>query len=307
MDERTRLLLSAFAAGQLPSLIPEDCEYAAELKALSAYLNGCYTFALDISNGEFSQHHGELKGMLAGSLKALRANLKHLTWQTKQIAQGDLTQRIDFLGEFSSAFNSMVESLEEACSALVHVSTHDSLTGLYNRSYFDTELERVSAGRLFPAGIIVADLNGLKQVNDSRGHQAGDQLITETAALLRSAFRAEDVVARIGGDEYGIIMPGTGEEVVLGTLARVRQLVEDCTVQLGPRDRLPLSLAVGCAVAHNRHEVRAALMRADERMYQDKRLQKITETVPPKPGKRRKAEAVVHATAPVSAVQDLRA
>jgi two-component system, cell cycle response regulator len=308
MDERTRLLLSAFAAGQLPSLIPEDCEYAAELKALSDYLNGCYTFALDISNGEFSQHHGELKGMLAGSLKGLRANLKHLTWQTKQIAQGDLTQRIDFLGEFSSAFNCMVESLEEACSALVHVSTHDSLTGLYNRSYFDTELERVSAGRQFPAGIFVADLNGLKQVNDTRGHQAGDQLIIETAELLRGAFRAEDVVARIGGDEYGIIMPGIGEEVVQATLVRVRQLVADCTVRLGPRDRLPLSLALGGAVAQNRHEVRPALILADERMYQDKRLQKSREPFPLPPGKRRKAEAVVRSAAlPVPAAQDRRA
>jgi diguanylate cyclase (GGDEF)-like protein len=246
--------------------------------------------------------------MLAGSLKALRANLKHLTWQTKQIAQGDLTQRIDFLGEFSCAFNSMVESLEEACTALVHVSTHDSLTGLYNRSYFDTELERVSAGRLFPTGLIVADLNGLKQVNDSLGHQAGDQLILQTAALLRGAFRGEDVVARIGGDEFAIIMPGTGEEVVQATLSRLRQLVHDCTVRLGPRDRLPLSLALGCAVPHNGHEMRAALFLADERMYQDKRLQKNREPVPLKPGKRRKTAAVgPAAAAPVPASTDLRA
>jgi hypothetical protein len=101
-------------------------------------------------------------------------------------------------------------------------------------------------------------------------------------------------------------MPGTGEEVVQATLVRVRQLVNDCTVRLGPRDRMPLSLALGCAVAQNRHEVRVALTLADERMYQDKRLQKSREPVPLKSGKRRKA-VVLAAAVPVPAAQDLRA
>jgi len=278
MDERTRLMLSALADGRIPTVIPDDCEYARELKALSEYLTRCYSFALDISSGDFSNNYGELKGMLAGSLKTLRANLRHLTWQTKQIAQGDLTQRIDFLGDFSTSFNCMVESLEEACAALVHLSTHDSLTGLYNRSYFDTEMARMASGRCFPTGIIVVDLNGLKEVNDLRGHLAGDRTIQQAACVLKGAFRGEDVVARIGGDEFAVIMPGAGEEVVLASIGRIRQQVVENNLRAAEQATLPLSMALGYAVALGRFELQRTLSLADERMYQDKREQKESAT-----------------------------
>ena len=73
MDERSRLIISALAAGRLPSVIPEDLEYADELKMLSAYLTECYRFAIDISSGDFAHNHVGLKGALAGSLKTLQA------------------------------------------------------------------------------------------------------------------------------------------------------------------------------------------------------------------------------------------
>lgn len=283
MDERTRLLLVALAEGRIPSLIPEDCEYAAELQALSGYLTGCYQFAMDISRGDFSNNYGELKGMLAGSLKALNANLRHLTWQTKQIAQGDLNQRIDFFGDFSNSFNRMVESLQEACAALVHLSTHDSLTGLYNRSYFDTELARVAAGRCFPAGIVVADLNGLKEVNDLLGHAAGDRLIQRAAEVLKAAFRGADVVARIGGDEFAVVMAGAGEEALAASLARIRDLIARDNRRRGRKEAPALSVALGCAVATSRNELKGALCLADQRMYADKRAQKQAALPAPPP------------------------
>jgi len=237
-------------------------------------VTGCYRFAIDISNGDLSNNYVGLRGMLAGSLKTLHASLRHLTRQTKQIAQGDLSQRIDFLGEFSSSFNCMVESLDEACTALLHVSTHDSLTGLYNRAYFDAELQRVAGGRCFPISIIVVDLNGLKEVNDSRGHESGDRLIQQAAAVLKGAFRGDDVVARIGGDEFAVIMPAASEEVVQATLVRVHQQVCDNNAGVGEKGVSPLSMALGYPVAKTRHELKRALSLADERMYVDKRRQK---------------------------------
>jgi two-component system, cell cycle response regulator len=274
MDERTRLLLSAFASGRIPTMIPEDCEYASELNALSSYLTECYQFAMDISNGALCDNHVGLKGMLAGSLKSLHANLRHLTWQTNQIAQGDLTQRIDFLGEFSTSFNCMVQSLEEACAALLHVSTHDSSTGLYNRSYFDTEMARVAGGRCFPVSIMVLDLNGLKEANDLQGHECGDRLIRQAAEVLKRSFRGEDVVARIGGDEFAVIMAGAPEEVVLSAAARIRCRVSDSNALFCSNGDIPLSLALGYAVARDGQELKGALSLADERMYEDKRQHK---------------------------------
>lgn len=270
MDTRTSEILADFAAGRIPPQIPDDCDYAEELKMLAAYLDECYRFAMDISGGDFSHNHVALKGRFAGSLKNLQANLKHLTWQTRQIAQGDLAMRIDFLGEFSSSFNSMAESLEHARNELLHMSTHDGLTGLHNRAYFDTEMDRIVKGRGYPVSIIVADVNGLKQANDVQGHGAGDKLLRQAAKVLRSTFRGEDVVARIGGDEFAVIMPKSSEPVALASVERIRRQI----VEQQEENSIPLSLAIGVAEAATPDDLQNAFRLADKKMYEDKRRQK---------------------------------
>ena len=84
---------------------------------------------------------------------------------------------------------------------------HDPMTGLFNRAYFVEELKRLEPSRMYPITILMADLEGLKAINFQHGMAAGDELIRQAANLLRAAFRAEDLVARIGGDEFMAIMP----------------------------------------------------------------------------------------------------
>jgi diguanylate cyclase (GGDEF)-like protein/PAS domain S-box-containing protein len=94
---------------------------------------------------------------------------------------------------------------------IIYLSYHDSLTGLYNRTFFEEEKRRFDASRRLPMSVIMGDVNGLKLINDSFGHNAGDDLLREIGTLLRETCRGEDIIARIGGDEFVILLSGTSE------------------------------------------------------------------------------------------------
>ncbi|MGE5629314.1 MAG: HD domain-containing phosphohydrolase [Solirubrobacterales bacterium] len=92
---------------------------------------------------------------------------------------------------------------------LEYLSYHDQLTGLYNRRFFEEELKRMDVPRNYPLTLVVADVNGLKLVNDSFGHIVGDKIIIKIAHIISKACRADDIVARFGGDEYVMLLPST--------------------------------------------------------------------------------------------------
>jgi diguanylate cyclase (GGDEF)-like protein len=79
--------------------------------------------------------------------------------------------------------------------------------------FLDAELERLAHSRIFPLSIVMADINGLKKVNDTQGHEAGEDLIRLAARIILGAFRAEDIVARIGGDVSAVLLPGTAAPI----------------------------------------------------------------------------------------------
>lgn len=151
---------------------------------------------------------------------------------------------------------------------LRYFGTHDILTKLYNRTYFEEELSRLKSSRLFPVSIIVADVDGLKRTNDTAGHQAGDDLIRRTAEVLKASFRDEDVVARIGGDEFAVIMPETTEVAGAQAVSRIQRILElNNKYYSGP----PLILSIGIATGKRGANLMEVQREADDRMYQEKR------------------------------------
>ena len=150
---------------------------------------------------------------------------------------------------------------------LRYLSTHDPLTGLYNRAFFQEELDRLEQGRQYPISIVVADVDRLKFTNDKLGHAAGDELIIRAALALKGAFRAEDVVARVGGDEFAVLLPLADAPVVEDALERVTRKIES---QAKPDDLITLSLSYGSATAQKGESLAETLKRADQRMYQNK-------------------------------------
>jgi diguanylate cyclase (GGDEF)-like protein len=150
---------------------------------------------------------------------------------------------------------------------LRYLSTHEILTGLYNRVYFEEEINRLENSRQYPISIIMADVDGLKETNDVYGHQAGDALLRKAAEVLRQACRSEDMVARIGGDEFGILLPYSNNAVAENAVRRIQATLAAARAEAGES---AVSLSVGAATADKGQSLRKIQRQADQAMYQVK-------------------------------------
>jgi len=146
---------------------------------------------------------------------------------------------------------------------LRHLSTHDSMTDLFNRHFFHIEIKRMQESRLFPVSIVSVDVDGLKLVNDNFGHDAGDEIILKTARLLRDSFRNEDIIARLGGDEFVVLLPETNENEASEIIARLRNNIEK-------QNDESFSLSIGVATGKKDCSLSYLMYQADESMYSDK-------------------------------------
>jgi len=148
-----------------------------------------------------------------------------------------------------------------------YLMTHDPLTELYNRAYFEEEMLKLERGRVFPVSIIMIDVDGMKAINDGQGHKAGDELLRRVAHVLRISFRSADVVARIGGDEFAVLLPGAHSEKAKEAILRLRGSISDHNSRAqGPK----LNMSVGAASGYQGADLRKVLEEADMNMYGDK-------------------------------------
>lgn len=151
---------------------------------------------------------------------------------------------------------------------LEYLSLHDQLTGIYNRAYFESELERLSGSREFPVTIISADLDGLKLINDTIGHNAGDHLLQNCALVMKESLRQSDILARVGGDEFSVILPRTDKPTGENIVRRMREKINNYNMN---NEDLLLGISLGVATAENSEETLKTLFkRADDMMYRDK-------------------------------------
>ena len=224
------------------------------------------------------------KGATTGNLKAILANLSHLAWQFKVAAQGDFSHTVDFMGEFSDAFNLMTTSLDrhekdlsekqqqlavmaeelkkeirrrdrieaalkESESNYRKLALHDPLTKIYNRSYFNEagirEVE-ITRRRGDELCLLMMDLDKFKRFNDTYGHLSGDAALIHITGIVQEIQRKTDIFARFGGEEFVLLLPQT-------PFSGGRIIAERLRVEIGarpdpaPNAPNPITISIGLA------------------------------------------------------------
>jgi diguanylate cyclase (GGDEF)-like protein len=171
-----------------------------------------------------------------------------------------------------SLLRGKVARLQERVEQLDQLAHQDSLINLPNRRGFMRDLERLIA-RVDRYGINAAmlfvDLDGLKIINDTFGHRAGDESLIQVAALLAKGVRHSDVVARIGGDEFGILLEASDESDAHDTATRLIEQICHCEFT-HDGEALPLSVAIGVGMIDALDTAESVMERADEAMYRRK-------------------------------------
>jgi len=223
----------------------EEIVFNKELRAFKEYLAECLekghaTYELNVTSKEGQRIPIEANGHLF-NLKDRRVMLS--------IAR-DITER------------------KQAEEQLRFISLHDTLTGLSNRALFEREMSRLENRRQYPVGIIMCDVDGLKLVNDTLGHDAGDTLLVNAAKVIKQCFREGDTVARIGGDEFAVLLTDVDTAAVEVACKRIRDAFAGYN-ETNPE--LPLSISVGSAVSGSAFIKMLDLFKeADNNMYREK-------------------------------------
>ena len=225
------LLNDAETGQDIVQTIPEEAEF---LRRFAEQIWEIRELALSLSRGDI-RYQSAARGITAGSLKALQANLRHLTWQTECIARGDFSQRVRFMGEFATAFNEMSSRLCRTLNELTVLSDQyrmlsyqDTRTGLPNRrAFFDAALREIrrSVRTQREACFISVDIDFFSLVNERYGHDFGNTILQQFANRLTSSLREEDVCSRFTADQFTIMLYETNAQHGGGVAERLCEVV----------------------------------------------------------------------------------
>ncbi len=166
------------------------------------------------------------------------------------------------------------DRLRDNVQASIEMAVVDMLTGLHNRRFFNTNFPVLleQAGRRGkPLSLMILDIDHFKRVNDTHGHDAGDQILRTFSARLRSVVRASDLICRLGGEEFAVLMPDTDLEVAGRVAERVRRIMEhDLFCHAPDRPMIPVTVSIGLAERTGENDAESLMRRADGALYRSK-------------------------------------
>jgi len=183
------------------------------------------------------------------------------------IAAMGAMRREPHLIEQSIKDSEQLKNLGDTRNSVAYLSTHDALTGLYNRLFFETESARLENSRFYPISVITAEVNALRNLNNAFGLNAGDRMLINVAKLFTNVFRQEDIITRYGGDDFVVLLPGADEAVVKAVMNRIEKHIADFNKEHGD---LPMSLKMGVSTANKGESLKDHLKLAHENLEQEK-------------------------------------
>jgi diguanylate cyclase (GGDEF)-like protein len=167
----------------------------------------------------------------------------------------------------------MTETLSARSLKLEYAALTDALTGMQNRRYFDDALkEYLGEFRRIqkPVGLMIVDLDHFKQINDTHGHDIGDEVLRAVASCLKDMTRYHDVVARLGGEEFAVVAPNMDADTLVRFAERIRKAMAGMVIVSG-NVRLKVTASVGLAVWDRKESAETLFRRADQQLYQAKK------------------------------------
>jgi diguanylate cyclase (GGDEF)-like protein len=151
---------------------------------------------------------------------------------------------------------------------IYEMSMNDAMTGLNNRHFFEKQMKKWKGKGFINVGIVVCDLDGLKLVNDTFGHGEGDKYIQKAAGIIRRSFKKEDIVARIGGDEFAVLLKDTSEEEIKNIKIKMKQLIDEENLE---EKLISVSISIGYSITGDKDKTIDDIFKeADEFMYHEK-------------------------------------
>lgn len=210
---------------------------------------------IELWNGNLFHHREVINYALDGSERHILLHFSvfpghERDWSRVQVALTDITAR------------------KKAEAYLEYLGKHDVLTKLYNRAFYADEINRLERKSLRPVSVIVIDLNGLKEANDQLGHDAGDALLRRLGEILNGAVSQPNYAARIGGDEFAVLMPGADAKAAGAMVETIAELLK---INNQFYSNAPLSLACGVATSEDGEAIETVVKRADVLMYEQKK------------------------------------
>jgi diguanylate cyclase (GGDEF)-like protein len=187
----------------------EDGETRALLNRLCTVHTELNGYADEIAKGNFSIEPPPKGSPLFGSLKNLHSKLIHITWQIGQVARGDYSQVVDYLGDISEGFNEMAQQLKQRQQEMEYLAEHDADTGLLNRNFFMRKVyDQINAKPNDVGVLLCIGMDNLKHINDTFGREAGDEYITRASKIFWMFKAGGGLASRLSGDEFALYLHG---------------------------------------------------------------------------------------------------